>query len=491
MKKQFYILTAFSFLFAFSLQAQELEWAKQFGGWGFDSGIDIAVDPFDNIYTIGEFNYTVDFDSGLDTFNLSGASTGFYQQSAYLSKTNTNGEFLWALSIGNEDDYVIVKAMELDPAGNICIIGMFNGTVDFDPGEDEYELSSFASLVDDGNESISSRQMTPVPIPPIPPLPPPPPTDIFVLKLNSEGGFVWAKSTGSNQSIWSASSAIANALDVDAQGNTYITGAFYDTLSFDVDQNEFELAGNNYPNTFICKYNATGELQWTKQFEGVSNSFGYGNAIAVDEFNNTFVFGEFSGQVDFNPSTDSLMITSNGQRDIFLTKLDQSGNLLWTKTFGGSGSDIGNDLKFDYDGNLFMTGHFSNTVVFDADQDSIGLTSTAQTDVFVLKMNGEGEQIWLKQLAGNQSDRGTSIAIDAFGNLVVTGIFGDFLDVDPGPETMESDGSLSTFHVKLDVHGNFIWGNSIDGISGNVAPSVRVNAMGDVFATGAFKNMVN
>ncbi|MBL4586176.1 MAG: T9SS type A sorting domain-containing protein, partial [Flavobacteriales bacterium] len=152
------------------------------------------------------------------------------------------------------------------------------------------------------------------------------------------------------------------------------------------------------------------------------------------------------------------------------------------------GSDIGNDLKFDYDGNLFMTGHFRDTVNFGTGQDSATITFIASSiDAFVLKMNTDGEIIWAKQWSGNSTVFGQTLSIDVFGNAVISGGFSGTMDADSGPGIFELQGSQSTFLVKLDAFGNFIWAGTIAGSSSGVNSSITTNPLGDIHVTGGFR----
>ena len=122
---------------------------------------------------------------------------------------------------------------------------------------------------------------------------------------------------------------------------------------------------------------------WAKSFGGTSNDYGY--AVTVDASGNVYTIGEFLGTADFDPGTGTNNLSSNGEPDVFVQKLNPLGNLLWAKSFGGTGSDFGYSAA-DASGNVYTTGYFSGTVDFDPGTGTTNLTSNGSLDVFVQKL---------------------------------------------------------------------------------------------------------
>src|ERR1051325_1594529 len=141
MKK--YLLLILNLFFAFALNAQPyFIWAKNFGGKGWGEAFSIAVDKYDNAYSTGSFNDTVDFDPGPGVYNLisqSGAPTIF------ISKLNKHGNFLWAKQIGGNLSAEQAFSIAIDGLNNIYITGYFEGTVDFDPGAGIFNLTAMVN----------------------------------------------------------------------------------------------------------------------------------------------------------------------------------------------------------------------------------------------------------------------------------------------------------------------------------------------------------
>src|SRR4030095_7043697 len=144
----------------------------------------------------------------------------------------------------------------------------------------------------------------------------------------------------------------------------------------------------------------------------------------------------------------------------------QSPSYQWVKAIGGTSYDIGNAIAVDQEtGNVYTTGVFSGTVDFDPGTGTFNITSIGDNDIFILKSNTNGHFIWAKSVGGVINDAGFSIAVDASGNIYVTGQFSRTVDFDPGKEmfTLTSAALVHIFILKLDNSGNFIWAKSMGG----------------------------
>jgi hypothetical protein len=189
-------------------------------------------------------------------------------------------------------------------------------------------------------------------------------------------------------------------------------------------------------------------FQWAKRTG--NSGFDYGSSIAVDPSGNVYTTGQFQGFVDFNPDTGVFLLTSAGAEDIFVRKLDASGNLIWAGRMGGTGSDIANSIKVDNSGNVYTTGSFDGTADFDPGAGVFNLTSTGGTkDIFVCKLDASGNFVWAKQMGGlGGYNVGNSIALDASGNVLTTGRFDGTGDFDPGIGTYNLSSVISFWQNK-------------------------------------------
>jgi hypothetical protein len=318
----------------------------------------------------------------------------------------------WAKSFGGAANQDVGMSIAADASGNVYTTGYFSGTVDFDPGTGTSNLTSNGGI------------------------------DAFVQKLDPSGNLLWAKSFGGTSNDY------GYAVTVDASGNVYTIGEFLGTADFDPGTGTNNLSSNGGPDVFVQKLSPTGILLWVKSFGGTGSDDG--NSITVDASGNIFTTGSFVGTVDFNPGAATSNLTSNGSNDIFVQKLNPSGNLIWAKSFGGTGIDGATAIRVDASGFTYTTGRFQGTVDFDPGTGTSNLTSNGSNDIFVQKLNPLGNLLWAKSFGGTGSDFGYS-AIDASGNVYTTGYFSGTVDFDPGTGTtnLTSNGSLDVFVQKL------------------------------------------
>jgi len=445
----FFLSLAFIGLSYFA-NAQSFKWAKQMGGTSWDIGRSIAVDASGNVYTTGWFQGTVDFDPGPGTFNLTSAGS----DDIFISKLDSLGNFVWAKQLGGTSDDRGFS-IAVDASGNVFTTGYFRDTVDFDPGPGTFNLTSAGNW------------------------------DIFISKLNALGNFVWAKQLGGT------SGDLANSIAVDASGNVYTTGSFQGTVDFDPGPGTFNLTSAGGGDTFISKLDSSGNFVWAKQLGGTSlNS---GNSIAIDTSGNVFTTGHFRGTVDFDPGAGTFNLTSSGESDIFISKIDASGNFVWAKQMGGTSFDEPYSIAVDALGNVYTTGYFRGTVDFDPGPGTFNLSSAGSADIFISKLDASGDFLWAKQLGGTLNNYAYSIAADASGNVYTTGHFQGTVDFDPGLGTfnLTSAGNDDIFIFKLDATGNFVWAKQLGGTESALGCSIAVDASGNVYTTGQFLGTVD
>lgn len=298
----------------------------------------------------------------------------------------------------------------------------------------------------------------------------------------------WARSIGGTHS------ERGNSIATDDSGNVYITGYFNGTVDFDPGVGTSNLVSVGEEDIFIQKLDAAGNLVWVRKFGGANSN--YGNAITVDASGNIYTTFFFKGNIDFDPGAGTSNLASSGYKDIFIHKMNASGNLIWAKRVGGTTIQEGNDITTDDSGNVYITGSFNGTVDFNPGAGVFNLItsgSAGTVDIFIEKLDAAGNFIWAKRIGGNADDLGSSICTDASGNVYTTGSFRESVDFDPGTgsNVLISAGEYDVFVEVLNSSGNFIWARSFGGTNFDRGNSIAVDASSNVYTSGYFSQAVD
>jgi hypothetical protein len=289
-----------------------LLWSKDFGGSLTDLAYALVQDSASgNLYVAGSYQGTAAF--GSVTLTAASGATD-----AFLAKLDPNGNVLWAVSGGGANS-TQANALGLDSAGNIYAAGQFTGTA---------TLGS-ASLTSAGGTTYS---------------------DAFVAKYSPTGSVLWATGLGGSQTT------VAVGLAVDSSGNVYATGSLYGTGTF----GSVTLTSAGGYDAFLVKLNTSGTVVWADDFGGTGTD--QAKTAAVDSTGNVFVAGQFQNTAAFG----SVSLTSAGNFDAFVTKVLPTGVVSWAKSFGSAGTDCGQAVAADSTGAVTVVGQFSNTVTFGA-----------------------------------------------------------------------------------------------------------------------------
>ncbi|MBP7310232.1 MAG: SBBP repeat-containing protein [Candidatus Cloacimonetes bacterium] len=340
-------------------------------------------------------------------------------------------DWLWANRAGGTS-YDRGQSISIDADGNGYVTGRFQGTATFG----STTLTSSGSYY----------------------------TDIFVVKLDPNGNWLWAKQAGGE------SDDVGYGIATDAYGNSYVTGYFRGTASF----GSTTLTSSGYGDVFVAKLDTNGNWLWARQAGGTDHD--HGSGFSTDASGNCYVTGYFSGTVTFGTTT----LTSSGDEDVFVAKLDPNGNWLWAKKAGGASYDYGNGISTDASGNCYVTGFYQWTASFG----SITLTSSGVRDIFVAKLDSNGNWLWALQAGGTGGDGGFGISTDASGNSYVTGYFMGTASF--GSTTLTSSGITDIFVAKLDPNGNWLWAQQAGGTGGDIGQGISTDAIGNCYVTGDF-----
>lgn len=436
MKTKILLCTTTFCLWNLFATAQYFQWARGVGGTSNDNGKSVSVDNTGNIYVAGDFTSpTIVF--GSTTLTNTGSADVF------LVKYDAGGNVLWATSAtGSSFNYAYGVTTDCGP-GNVIITGAFGGSITFGA----FTLTAAAGGA-----------------------------DIFVVQYDAAGNVMWAKSaTG-------ASDDFAYSVATDYGCNVYITGYFNSpTLTFgsttltntttgfnNVFLAKYDMSGNevwarsaggsgnlldigkcvaynnngvyisgNYNNSitfgtttltsvggddaFLANYDTNGNLVWAKSIGGTLDETGVGIA-ANSNAKDVYVTGNFNSPTCFFGAA-SLANSSPGPAfyydDIFISKYDSVGNVVWLTRAGGQQQDRAGGITMDVLQNVYATGVFWDTISFGA---TTLISSGGNTEIYVAKCDSAGNQLWAIQAGGSSDEKPTGIDVHHYNTfLYITG----------------------------------------------------------------------
>lgn len=364
------------------------QWAKRFGGTGYEWVSGIETDSSGNVFAVGHFSGTADFDPGSGTANLT--ASGIYD--GFMLKLNSSGSYQWAKRIGGTG-VTSIKGIQRDSAGNLFVVGLFNGTTDFNPGSGTTNLTA------------SNQE------------------DAYFAKYNSSGNLVWVKHiNGSGQ-------LLDPGLALDSSNNVYVSGTF----SGSVNVIGATLSGTASRNLFVVKYNSSGSRLWSKVITGGNGSTaGRNEPIAVDSSNNVYRIGHFNGSISFAGQT----VSSAGNNDVFLAKYNSSGSEQWIRRMGGSQDETGDAVTVDAAGDVYISGTYWGNGDWDPGSGTHTLTHKGYSDIYFGKYTSGGNLIWAHGVGSPGSgplagrDDSHDITVDGSGNVYINGLLGGTTDFD-------------------------------------------------------------
>ncbi|MBI5372627.1 MAG: gliding motility-associated C-terminal domain-containing protein [Sphingobacteriales bacterium] len=240
-------------------------------------------------------------------------------------------------------------------------------------------------------------------------------------------------------------------------------------------------------------FSQTLNFEWAKSV-GTSN-FDIGNSIALSG-TSVVTVGQFDGTADFDPGPGVFNLVSSGSVDLYVLKLDTSGQFIWAKRIGNTQFEDATCVNTDDQENIYVTGNFTGTVDFDPGPGVFNVSSGSGTSCFVLKLNSAGDLIWVKSYVGVNVQ---SFALDSGGDIVAVGHFSGSIDFDPGPGVFTASSSSGTtwdlYILKLDNNGNFKWMRQLRTIPVGVYMQevypVKTDALQNIYVGGAFVGSVD
>ncbi len=423
-----------------------LVWAKRLGNSSNNSDLDIYADATGNVFLCTSLSGTIDFDPNIGTLNL--ASSGGTDM--VMAKYNSVGNVQFAKRIGGtSDDYP--TGIKTDASDNIYLTGYFRTTVDFDPNAGTTNLSASGDR------------------------------DIFFAKYSSTGVLSWARKIGSS------GADVSNDIGIDVSGNVYIGGYFSGTADFDPNTLfAFNLSATDR-DIFVAKYTSTGNLSWAKRMGATGDDDA--RAISVSNAGNLVFTGTIAATADFDAGAGTSNVSVSGNLDAYICRYLTSGTFGYANSFSGGSDEIINDMITDASGNIYIVGSFMGTTDFDPSGSFTYLTSSGNLDVFIAKYTSSGNLSWAKRIGSAGSDKANAVALDASGNVFVTGTFNGTVDFDPGIETANISSAWDdVFIAKYSNSGNYVIAKSISGGSNDSGNAIAIDPSGNVIVAGYFQS---
>jgi hypothetical protein len=418
---KFKVLFIFLLLCGF-VQAQNFQFVKKGGGSSSDYAYSTCVDNAGNVYVTGCYKGAGTFD------NINLTSKGLLD--IFIAKYNSSGTLLWCKTAGgtgnDEGDRIFVTA-----DGSVYVAGTIIGSATFDWIVAVVNGGAFAG------------------------------EDLFLTKLNSQGEFQWVKTFGSPSQDW-----IDDVTLLD--NNFYFTGHYYGTFTAgSIILNPAGTSGGY----FFMRTDIDGNPVWGKNTGGVSRISSGSNRLIVA--------GVFGGTANFGNVT----LTSNGPNDLYMGAYDLSGNQLWVKQFGGSGSENMRSIYYDRNSDkIHWAGCFQNTMTMG----SSNLVSSGQYDIFVSKFDSDGNNIWAKKAGGANYDFANCTAVDDLGNMYISGYCMETSTF--GTTNIVSAGQGDAYIAKYNTNGDFQWVKSGGGSGQDNGMSLIINPAGGLYLAGFFEN---
>lgn len=330
--------------------AGQLVWAKNVGGSGADTGQAVDIDDYNgDVYVIGSFTGTSDFDPGSATMNAtSNGSTDIF-----MLKLTNSGDYLLSKTIGgisaDRGRDITVDAI----SGDQFMTGFYGSTTDFDPGAGVVELTG-------GN-------------------------NIFILKLDVNNNFVFAKSMGG------IAADEGRNIAFDANGFIYVHGSFISTCNFNTSGGTTNVTSNGSDDVFVVQLTPSGDLNWVKTFGSVGTEDFMD--MSVDSAGEIYLTGEMSGDMDANPDLVAVnTLTKKGAEDAYIISLRNNGDYNWSTNYGVLDPSIFTrafGIHVDEQSNVYTTGSFYSTVDFNPSPATTNVSAISGADIWYQKLGPE------------------------------------------------------------------------------------------------------
>jgi len=267
-------------------------------------------------------------------------------------------------------------------------------------------------------------------------------------------------------------------LKIDRDGNIICAGVFWVEMNLGGIKLENEVGGKSI---FLAKFNPSGQIVWGKSFDGTALKEMRG--IDTDADGNIYMTGYFREQLFL----DSISLEARGGTDAFVAKLNAEGTPIWARSFGGRKDTRGIDLGVMDEGHLALVGYYNDTTYFD----SYSLPAkTFDRDIFVSKLDSEGQVLWAKRAGGVFDEEPFDVAIDPGNNIWITGYVVGVLTVEEGFSTQSTNATSDLFLLQYDPTGAPLLAKAFGGTEAVQATSLQLFS-DQIILTGTYQGTVN
>ncbi|HTL86190.1 MAG TPA: PKD domain-containing protein, partial [Acidimicrobiia bacterium] len=246
-------------------------------------------------------------------------------------------------------------------------------------------------------------------------------------------------------------------------------------------------AGATAQDTAIVTITAASASTWAKEWGGsLSDSV---SAMATDAAGNAYATGTFRGTMTVGTTT----LVAHGDNDFFIVKWTPSGTLAWLQGYGSTGAESPRGVTVDASGNVDVVGFIGVGAGQVANVGGADLTLNGTGDMFVAQYSAAtGAHQWSKRFGGQYtSDQAQAVAVDATGNVYVTGMFSGTANFGGGNLSVPFDSDLDLFILKLDKAGNYTWAKHFPNDGNDVGYGIAVDAQANILVTGSLFNSIN
>ena len=425
-----------------------LAYSTYLGGSSDNIGTAIAVDSSGHAYVTG-YTISLDFPTTKGAFQTKYSEDDY---DAFVTKLNPWGSALLYSTYlgGNGSD--TSQGIAVDAWGNAYVTGATSSS-DFPTTERAFQTTKVGSF------------------------------DTFVTKLNPWGSaLVYSTFLGGSYDT-------ANAIAVDLWGSAYVTGETTSS-NFPTTKGAIQTTYRGGYDAFVTKLNPRGSALVYSTFLGGSKyDSGYG--IALDPSGDAYVTG-YTGSNDFPTTEGAFQRTYSGGYEVFVTKLNLRGALVYSTYLGGSGTGTGNAIAVDSSGHAYVTGQASSGNL-PTTEGAFQTTCAGDFDTFVTKLDRSGSALlYSTYLGGNDSDTGNGVAVDAWGNAYVTGftMSGNFPTTGGGVQTTNR-GYRNAFVTTLNPRGSaLVYSTYLGGSSYDLGLGIALDPWGIAYVTG-FTTSIN